>query len=149
MNTNNICRLEARRKAADQRAYDKLVEDVTGTEAKSRMHSQYLPTMKLQLGQGVHIAITMGLGYALGSQFGGALSTVNPIMVRPAFAVTCNRLQITSDCTANASPLVPRSTHPHMLTQQCGMDSCGSRGSLSPKPATVTGTCRIRSVSRC
>lgn len=75
------CRLEARRKAAEQRAYDDLVKDVTGTEAKASMHGQYLPTMKLQLGQGVHIAVTMGLGYALGSQFGAALSTQNPLMV--------------------------------------------------------------------
>eukprot|EP00892_Ulva_mutabilis_P010704 jgi/Ulvmu1/8005/UM004_0241.1 len=72
--------LEVRRKAAEQRAYDALVEDVTGAETKSRMHSEYLPTMKLQMSQGVHIAVTMGLGYALGSQFGAALSTQNPLM---------------------------------------------------------------------
>lgn len=72
--------------AAEQRAYDKLVEDVTINEAKAKMHSEYLPTSKLQIGQGVHMAVTMGLGYALGSQFGAALSTTNPLIVRATAA---------------------------------------------------------------
>lgn len=117
-----MCRLEARRKAAEQRAYDELVEDVTQTEAKSRMHGEYLPTMKLQIGQGVHMAVTMGLGYALGSQFGAALSTQNPLMV-------CDHLPV----PAQAAHMTRPAHHLSSLsgcaetTGRCGRLDCGTR----------------------
>jgi hypothetical protein len=75
------CSLDSRRKAAEQAAYDKLVQDVAKKEQEAKGRSEFLPTLRLQLGQGVHMAVTMGLGYALGSQVAGAIGGQNKALV--------------------------------------------------------------------
>lgn len=76
-----MCRLDECQRKADNAAYAKLVKDVSPVDEKDNENGDVLPTTKLQMGQGVHMAVTMGLGYALGSQFGGAIGSHIPLLV--------------------------------------------------------------------
>jgi hypothetical protein len=76
------CRLDSRRKALDQAEYDALVADVTKSERKSTATASFLPTVRLQMSQGVHVMVTMGLGYALGTGVGGTSNILGPSTVR-------------------------------------------------------------------
>ena len=78
----HACRLDECQRQADNAAYAKLVKDVTPTDIFEE-NGPVLPTTRLQIGQGVHMVVTMGLGYALGSQFGGSLGIHIPVLVRP------------------------------------------------------------------
>ena len=77
------CRLDKRRKAADQAAYDKLVHDVTKTEREARGATSFLPNAKLQMSQGIHVCVTMGLGYLLGTALGRLFAFAGSSTVRP------------------------------------------------------------------
>lgn len=78
-----LCRLDECKRNADNAAYDRMVKDVVPEDARADVNGPILPTTKLQIGQGVHMAVAMGLGYALGSQFAGAIGSQLPILVRP------------------------------------------------------------------
>lgn len=88
------CRLDKRRKAADQAAYDKLVRDVTRTEREAKGATSFLPNAKLQMSQGIHVCVTMGLGYLLGCAMGRLTSFAGASTVRSQAASashTCGR----------------------------------------------------------
>lgn len=76
------CRLDSKRRAADQAEYDALVADVTKRERESKATASFLPTARLQMSQGIHVIVTMGLGYALGTGVGGTSSILGPSTVR-------------------------------------------------------------------
>ena len=60
-----------------------MVADVTTSErAASDRSNAFLPTARLQISQGLHICVSMGLGYAMGVAAGRASNLFGPATVR-------------------------------------------------------------------
>ena len=60
-----------------------MVADVTASErAASDRSNAFLPTARLQISQGLHICVSMGLGYAMGVAAGRASNLFGPATVR-------------------------------------------------------------------
>ena len=79
-----MCSLEERRRAAQQAEYDALVEDVTQNERTAAEASSrgFLPSARLQMSQGIHVCVTMGVGYALGVAAGRSFDMFGEVTVR-------------------------------------------------------------------
>lgn len=79
--TEDKCRLDERRRAVEQGEYDQMVHDVTKNERRSREATQLLPTTRLQFSQGIHVCVTIGLGFILGTAVGKGISLFGPSTV--------------------------------------------------------------------
>jgi len=70
-NTCCVRRLDSLAREQDAREYGRLVRDVVPAAQEAGV----LPTTKLQLGMGVHMGVTMGLGWLLGFYAGRAIES--------------------------------------------------------------------------
>jgi hypothetical protein len=77
-----VRRLETRRKRAEQKEYDALVADVTRTDHDAQYRAEFLPTARLQMSQGIHICVSMGVGYAMGMAAGSTTNFLGAATVR-------------------------------------------------------------------
>ena len=128
-------RLEARRKQAEQAEYDSLIADITQKERKSREAISFLPNARLQMSQGVHVCVSMGLGYAMGAAAGSATSLFGPVTVRLVLACVPLHLVCVQD---TAAALLPGQApaHPQWQPESCKSTTAHHFGIYSCMPST-------------